>query len=111
MDRSATCECSLLGYAASTEDQPTKPCLAVARNGNTGEILISVDSSSLERLPASDREYLAELLKDWKGRRGQDANFLLQQLPELSIGPLRFISSRSCSVEAVGDVLRQAKSD
>jgi len=40
-------------------------------------------------LSSSDREYLSELISDWHSASGDEIHAILDQLSELSVGPLR----------------------
>ena len=44
-------------------------------------------------LDADEREYLRELMEDWRGGSGERVAAILDELAELSVGPLRAVES------------------
>ena len=65
-------------------------------------VLVNQDRGSLELfvrpgwemgMEAEDRDYFAELMKDWSETPSEEIPSLLEQLAELSIGPLQAIES------------------
>jgi hypothetical protein len=65
-------------------------------------LLVLADVSRIEvviqpgweaNLDPNDREYLTELIADWRSANAADIPALLRQLAELSVGPLRAVES------------------
>ena len=65
--------------------------LLVAFDGVGLEIVVPFAWQS--GVATGDREYLEELMTDWQGMAADEIPGLLQQLSELSIGPLRAVES------------------
>lgn len=64
-----------------------------------------------EGISALDREYLSELMADWKACGAEDITPTLDQLAELSIGALRTISSGALELSQIASLGRQIEAD
>ncbi|MGC8549405.1 MAG: hypothetical protein ACP5M4_06870 [Acidobacteriaceae bacterium] len=58
-----------------------------------GELKIFAEGRWESGLDAGEREYLRELMKDWRGARGDRVDAVLDELAELSVGPLRMVEA------------------
>jgi hypothetical protein len=56
-------------------------------------------------LDADEREYLRELMKDWRGARGDRVAAILDELGELSVGPLRAVESGMADTEKLARLM------
>jgi hypothetical protein len=82
---------------SSDTDAPTGIPLLVIQNGPALEIVIRPDWH--EGLGSEDREYLTELIGDWRRTTAAEIPALLQALGELSMGPLRTLESGATNSE------------
>jgi hypothetical protein len=105
METADNCEYMLLGFAPLKDEASTLSCIAVARNLATNAIHVSVKTSWLSSLPDDHRTYTLALVEDWSNRRGHMVTELFQQLPNLSVGPLRYLRSGRCSVHGLDQLL------
>lgn len=71
-----------------------------------GAVLIHVIEESNSWIEVQDRDYLDELLVDWRITLNKDATDLLEFLRGLSIGPLRTSASGQCTKEELGNLTR-----
>lgn len=62
-------------------------------------------------LPASDREYLSALMADWNNVAVGEVDSTLDQLSEVSIGPLRAVESGILDESRRGDLIRKIEAD
>ncbi len=80
----------LLRYNSGQDDHGAALVLLVEEGG---ELKIYTEEQWEAGLDESGREYLRELMKDWRGARGERVAAILEELAELSIGPLRTVES------------------
>jgi hypothetical protein len=80
----------LLAYAPDgrTVGARSIPVLVLQR-GPTVEVLLPPKWDA--GMGLGSREYLSELIRDWEG--GSDADSLIRELSELSVGPLRTVET------------------
>lgn len=65
--------------------------ILVVRNGPSLEV--SLPANWQEQLSGGDREYVSELVNDWRSANADSIPLLLRELSQLAVGPLRTIES------------------
>lgn len=69
----------------------SQPSIVMSTGG--GGLKVYAEERWESGLGAGEREYLSELMKDWRGARGERAAAILDELAELSVGPLRRVEA------------------
>jgi hypothetical protein len=76
---------------AFNPDSPPEVRILVARKGTSLEV--SLPAGWDATLSAEDREYLSELVSDWRNAKGDSVPVILRELAQLAVGPLRTVES------------------
>lgn len=71
-------------------------------------IEISVRPDWQSQVSNSARAYLGELMEDWRDTPPEETSLLMQELAELSTGPLRCVDSGEVAMEERAAMLRTA---
>lgn len=96
----------LLRFGPEQEERPQAAIpLLIVQTG--GKLSVHIEPQWESGFDRNDREYLSGLLDDWSDASEKEIPAILDQLSELSIGPLRAVESGVADSERLRTLLRQ----
>lgn len=95
----------VLRFAASTDGKGWILVLVVVTHSRPPRVVVAPGWE--DGLKATDREYLNELIDDWLATPPENTEPLLEELRELSLGPLRTILAGSTTPEEIENLVER----
>ena len=95
----------LLGYISGQESDGRGAALLLMEDG--GELRVYADKRWECGLDVDEREYVRELLKDWREAGAERVGAILDELAELSVGPLRAVESGWADAERLAQMVER----
>lgn len=95
-----------LHFVSGSDEGFREPIPLLIVHGN-GKLQIHIAANWESRLNKMDRDYLDGLQNDWRNASTKEIPAILDQLAELSVGPLRTVEAGTAGADMLNELLQQ----